>query len=582
MFKKRFVLKPMTLWCVVSWCFLQPAQTWSAPHQTDIATSHSVKTISSISQIAPPGVELLYASMLNTLYRNHQFQPFWQDRTAVNAFERQLAEVTLAGVNPQFERWLSLLNRNDIQGMARDAVLSDAMLGYLQFVTVAPNKGESWLYGQSSFQLATPSNALTQRWLDAVSTDHINGFIASLEPQHPLYSAMQRNLQQLLKGSQDWPNLRLTRIIRPGDSDPAVVQLREILQRGNWISTNSDNKIVSPSENVSKTSSSTERRSPLNHSTNTPSADNPQSFNTTETYTPDLVEGVKAFQQWQGLAADGVIGVRTRDWLATTPKQRAVLLALNMQRLRLLPDDTHNGIMVNIPNYSLKFYDNGKTILSSRVIVGRADRKTPLMRSALNSVVLNPPWNIPDSLLKNDLLPKVKADPSYLQKHDYVVLSGWGADAQVLDPQSIDWRSVSAQHFPYRIRQSAGPQSALGRFKFNMPTSDAIYLHDTPNHALFQRDVRALSSGCVRVNKAADLAILLLKNVGWDAERVRNAIKQPDTRVVSIQRRIPVNLYYLTAWSSEQGKPEYRTDIYNYDKMASRGLMSVNLAANFF
>ncbi len=109
-----------------------------------------------------------------------------------------------------------------------------------------------------------------------------------------------------------------------------------------------------------------------------------------------------------------MIGVRTREWLNVSPKTRAALLALNIQRLRLLPDDMHNGIMVNIPNYSLTYYQNGNEVLSSRVIVGRPDRKTPLMSSALNNVVVNPPWNVPTTLVRQDIVPKVKHDPSYL------------------------------------------------------------------------------------------------------------------------------------------------------------------------
>ncbi len=231
----------------------------------------------------------------------------------------------------------------------------------------------------------------------------------------------------------------------------------------------------------------------------------------------------------------------------------------------------HNGIMVNIPNYSLIYYTNGTPALTSRVIVGRPDRKTPLMRSALNNVVLNPPWNVPTTLVRKDIVPKVKQDPSYLYKHGYTLLSGWNADAEVIDPSMIDWSMVSAASFPYRIRQAPGATNSLGRYKFNMPSSDAIYLHDTPNHNLFQRDIRALSSGCVRVNRASDLANMLLQDVGWNNAKISSSLQEGDTRYVPIRHRIPVNLYYLTAWVADDGKPQFRTDIYNYDTTARSG-----------
>lgn len=174
-------------------------------------------------------------------------------------------------------------------------------------------------------------------------------------------------------------------------------------------------------------------------------------------YTNELVEGVKRFQKWQGLTADGVIGVRTREWLNVSPKTRAALLALNIQRLRILPGHVGTGIMVNIPNYSLTYYQNGNEVLSSRVIVGRPSRKTPLMSSALNNVVVNPPWNVPTTLVREDIVPKAMRDGNYFQKHGYTVLSGWSNDAEVINPAMIDWSMVSARNFPYRVRQAPGP-----------------------------------------------------------------------------------------------------------------------------
>lgn len=165
-------------------------------------------------------------------------------------------------------------------------------------------------------------------------------------------------------------------------------------------------------------------------------------------YSPDLVAAVKRFQNWQGLGADGVIGRQARNWLNVSPQTRVTLLALNIQRLRLLNNRINTGILVNIPNYSLVYYQQGAEVLSSRVIVGRPSRKTPLMRSALSSVVLNPPWNVPTSLVRQDILPKALRDPGYLPRNDFTILSGWSSDAAVVNPASIDWSFVTPNHFP--------------------------------------------------------------------------------------------------------------------------------------
>uniref|UniRef100_UPI002282160C L,D-transpeptidase family protein n=1 Tax=Escherichia coli TaxID=562 RepID=UPI002282160C len=134
----------------------------------------------------------------------------------------------------------------------------------------------------------------------------------------------------------------------------------------------------------------------------------------------------------------------------------------------------------------------------------------------------------------------------------------WSNDAEVINPAMIAWSMVSARNFPYRVRQAPGAPNSLGRFKFNMPSSDAIYLHDTPNHSLFQKDIRALSSGCVRVNKASDLANMLLQDAGWNNSRVSSTLKEGNTTYVNIRQRIPVKLYYLTAWVSDDGQPQFR------------------------
>jgi len=532
-----------------------------------------------IQQVLSARDQPFYLPGLAGIYAARNMAPIWQDREAIQAFQQQLAEVALSGVQPQFTRWIERLTNPAIQGLARDITLSDAMLGYLQFVANVPTQGETWLYSNVPYKLTMPPLSVVNQWQHAVNSGASRAFVTSLEPQHPQYVPMHRALKTLLADNRPWPQLRDSATLRPGQVSSDVPALREILQRTGML-TAGQAPVATPETQPTSQPQPPVAVSPSATSVNELAAPVPQPLGNvagTENPTGDnvfdatLVEGVKRFQHWQGLADDGAIGPRTREWLNVSPQRRASLLALNIQRLRLLPDDMHNGIMVNIPNYSLTYYNNGATILSSRVIVGRPDRKTPLMRSALNNVVLNPPWNVPTTLVRQDIVPKVKQDPMYLYKHGYTLLSGWNADAEVIDPSMIDWQMVSAANFPYRIRQAPGATNSLGRYKFNMPSSDAIYLHDTPNHALFQRDIRALSSGCVRVNKASELADLLLQDVGWNDSRISDTLKQGDTRYVPIRHRIPVNLYYLTAWVADDGQPQYRTDIYNYDNPARSG-----------
>ncbi|MFS9417473.1 MULTISPECIES: L,D-transpeptidase [Citrobacter] len=491
----------------------------------------------------PAGFTPVYMNQLELLYAAREMKPMWENRDAVKAFQQQLAEVAIAGFQPQFTSWVALLTDPAVSGQARDIVLSDAMMGYLHFIANIPVKGNRWLYSDKPYALTTPPISVINQWQVALDNGQLTSFVASLAPQHPQYAVMHDSLLKLVSDTQPWPRLTSTATLRPGEWSNDIPALREILRRTGMLGS-------------AVSTSAKEGRS---------------------AYDRELVDAVKRFQTWQGLGADGAIGPATRDWLNVTPAQRAGVLALNIQRLRLLPSDLSTGIMVNIPAYSLVYYQNGNQVLASRVIVGRPDRKTPMMSSALNNVVVNPPWNVPPTLARKDILPKLWNDPGYLERHGYTVMRGWNSK-ETIDPWQVDWATITASNLPFRFQQAPGARNSLGRYKFNMPSSDAIYLHDTPNHNLFQKETRALSSGCVRVNKASELANMLLQDAGWNDTRISDALKQGDTRYVNIRQNIPVNLYYLTAFVGPDGRTQYRTDIYNYDLTARSSAQIVSKA----
>jgi len=547
-----------------------------------------------LSSILPAGIQLQYMSTLTSLYATEHMKPMWQDHQAVKHFQQQLAELAMSGIQPRFGQWAKDLANPALTGLARDAVLSDAMLGYLQYVSSVQANGSNWLYNGIAYKLAAPSSSVIGQWQKAVRQHETLAYINSLAPQHPQYEKMHQALVTLVADNKSWPQLAMNSSLRPGESNPGVPALREILQRTGMMSADAPTRSPEPTavETAQSVPAADDDTSVDEEQQSSPaivspavgllSGDHDAPAATVDhnlVYSPDLVAAVKRFQEWQGLDADGVIGKRTREWLNTSPHTRANLLALNIQRLRILPGNVNTGIMVNIPNYSLIYYRNGQEVLASRVIVGRPSRKTPLMNSALNNVVVNPPWNVPTTLVREDIVPKAMHDASYFARNNFVLLSSWGNDATEVNPAYIDWGTVSARNFPYRVRQSPGPKNSLGRYKFNMPSQDAIYLHDTPNKGLFERDIRALSSGCVRVNKAADLASMLLQDSGWNDTRMSSTLTAGNTTFVNIKQRVPVQLYYLTAWVSSEGQVQYRTDIYNYDNTA-RSSSQISAKAN--
>lgn len=528
----------------------------------------------------PSGYTPVYLNQLELLYAARDMQPMWEKRDAVKAFQQQLAEVAIAGFQPQFTTWVALLTDPSVTGLARDAVLSDAMMGYLHFIANIPVKGTRWLYSDKPYALATPPLSVINQWQVALDNGQLTTFVASLAPQHPQYAALHDSLKKLVSDARPWPQLTSTATLRLGQWSNDVPALREILQRTGMLE--GGPKIALPGDDVAADVVVSPSAVAVE-----PAAVKPVARQSTQrsqsapavraAYDRELVDAVKRFQTWQGLGADGAVGPATREWLNVTPAQRAGVLALNIQRLRLLPGELSTGIMVNIPAYSLVYYQNGNQVLASRVIVGRPDRKTPMMSSALNNVVVNPPWNVPPTLARKDILPKVWNDPGYLERHGYTVMRGWNSK-ETINPWQVDWSTITPSNLPFRFQQAPGAHNSLGRYKFNMPSSDAIYLHDTPNHNLFQKDTRALSSGCVRVNKASELANMLLQDAGWNDTRISDALKQGDTRYVNIRQNIPVNLYYLTAFVGADGRTQYRTDIYNYDLTARSSAQIVSKA----
>lgn len=533
--------------CSLSNATTDEVATAIADAQTSVATTQ--QTQARLKALFPATVTPYYLSTLSTLYTANNMKPMWEDSKAVKEFEQQLGEVALAGFQPQFNQWVTLLADPEIKDMARDVILSDAMLGYLQFVDGVNDNGQRWLYQKTPYKLDIPATtSLTQWQVASRNADNLNKYIASLAPQQSDYAAMRKSMLELLKDNTVWPVLKFKNTVRVGNalSVKDIEALQLILAHTAEWSGNETIKVIAD-ESASKK------------------------------YTKTLSNAVKEFQTLHGLANDGSMGKQTVIWLNKTPQERAALMALNIQRLRMLPVKYETNIMVNIPDFSLAYYVNGTEILTSRVIVGRPARKTPLMKNALTNVVINPPWNVPTKLIREDIVPKLKRDPDYLRRQGYTVYSGWGRGAEVVDTSTINWSEVSPKDVNFRFQQSPGGGNSLGRYKFNMPNSEAIYLHDTPNHRTFEKSSRAVSSGCVRVNQSAKLASLLLNEVdGWDDPRIKNTLKGGRTTHINLSSQVPVQLYYMTAWVSNGRYPQFRNDIYNYDSAVTQSMKTLS------
>jgi murein L,D-transpeptidase YcbB/YkuD len=290
-----------------------------------------------------------------------------------------------------------------------------------------------------------------------------------------------------------------------------------------------------------------------------------------QSYSGDAVEGVKRFQMRHGLEAAGKLGPQTITELNRPMSERVEALRLTLERWRWIPDNfTQPPILVNIPEFVLRAFDAldapGKPALMMRVVVGRALRtQTPVMAEEMKYLIFWPYWNVPPSILRAEIVPKIAKDPEYLQKNNFEVTTYSGevvTDGIVSEEVLAQLRAGKLM-----VRQKPGPKNALGLIKFVFPNADNIYLHSTPSQALFGESRRDFSHGCIRVEDPRALATWVLRNnPGWTRERVEAAFQAQEQEQVNLAHEIPLLILYGTAISKEDGQVFFFEDIYGYDK----------------
>ncbi len=283
-------------------------------------------------------------------------------------------------------------------------------------------------------------------------------------------------------------------------------------------------------------------------------------------YDRALKHAVERFQVRHGLKMDGIIGPATREAMNVPVNERIEQIKLNMDRWRWLPRELGKRyIMVNTAGYELIAMESNRPVFTMWVIIGTPERPTPVISGKLHTVVFNPYWTVPPTILFEDMLPAQKKNPDFLSSRGIRVFTN-NRNARELDPHEIDWRQVNKKHFPYVLRQDPGARNPLGRIKFLFENKYNIYLHDTPRQRLFNRTERAFSSGCVRVEKPLQLAeFVLASTVNDDPTRITAMFESDRVQVVKVKERIPVYLVYWTAWVAEDEAVFFRPDVYAVD-----------------
>ncbi len=354
-------------------------------------------------------------------------------------------------------------------------------------------------------------------------------------PSQFRYKALQKELIRYreIEANGGWPKVELQGVLKKGKKDSGVVMLRERLRiTGDYV----------PCEEVLED----------------------------DTYDKCLQKAVKAFQKRNGLKSDGTVGSGTLKILNKTVQERITTILLNLDRIKWLPKGSSRlHITINIPAFMLYFEEDGKLIRKIRTIVGKPKNPTPIFSNTVKTIVLNPYWNLPKSIVQKEMIPKLIRNPRAMEKKGIEIRAGWGEKAKKINPATIDWAQYRySEHLPFRFAQRPGPNNALGKLKFLFPNKYAVYMHDTPAKKLFHRDKRAFSHGCIRLQKPTELLKTFAKfNNNLSFDKAKKILKGKKRKQISLQERIPVDIIYLTAWVDYDGKLQFRNDIYGYDKM---------------
>lgn len=309
-------------------------------------------------------------------------------------------------------------------------------------------------------------------------------------------------------------------------------------------------------------------------------------------------DAVISFQKRHGLEADGIVGPDTRKYLNIPVENKITQMRLNLERMRWMPRKLGDKfLVVNIPEYKLKMYDEEEVKLDMRIVVGKRKHPTPVFSHKMSFIVINPYWKIPNSIVTKEIIPKMLEEPDYLTKTGINVHQTWDINSDILDSNSVNWSlyinekvtdepvmddenqtEVIKKKLPiYRFIQVPSDSNPLGRIKFMFPNRFSVYLHDSPAKHIFKYDKRAYSHGCVRLAEPKKLLeAIASSDINVDYNEANKLLEEIDKTRIELDKKIPVHMVYLTAWIDENGVVQFRDDIYKYDEIQKELLYKTN------
>lgn len=481
------------------------------------------------------GSEIYAIPSVINIYNDREYEPIWKRMQDVDDLITAIKQSYDHGLSPSdyhistLEQMLSA--RTAEEKVLRDIVLTDAFL--LLTSHVISGKTNPKTTDAQWHVIKSEKNPIN--YIDKIGKEPLLSVIENLYPKHKNYDLLKEQLGEYRRiGAEGgWPEVGAGTMLKPGMSDSRVPQIKIRLQVTGEYTSSVDQE--------------------------------------NNTYDEELKQAVVKFQKKHGIEALGNIGPETTTALNFSVEERIKTLEVNLERWRWLPVEfSPYYVLVNIANFELEVIDNGQQVNHQKVIVGRPYRKTPVFKSVMEYLDINPTWTVPPTILRNDLVPEIQKNVRYLADKKISVFS---PDGLKLNPDSVNWDSNGV--FSYTYRQEPGKSNALGNIKFMFPNTYNVYLHDTPSRELFNRTERAFSSGCIRVEKPIELAELLLADKEkWSQASIRKVVETNITQTVRLTRKPSVFLLYWTAWVDKEGNHHFSKDIYDRDQSVYNALNS--------
>ena len=445
----------------------------------------------------------------------------------------------------QIEQYTHLLhNQMNVEENTQDLATLDILLtrAYVELVNFIVHSDIDWDMVQDKIAALKESKDITANWemvrkktpspsklYQAITSQNIHAFLKSLTPLPTLHQELIESLK-FYQNIHELPRIKYGKDLKLGDQYPYIEDVKKRL-------------IITGDLNNKK--------------------------NINDIFDKELAQALYSYKDRFKLEQNGMIDKITTYYLNKPMQLHRESIITNLDKLKVFPNKFPNEyIRVNLPDFTMDYFRNNRSILHMNAVVGRDVRPTPIFSSYMTYLELNPNWNIPENLVRKDLIPALMENPNYLQEHNMHVFSGWKTTDEIKNftvDKLLPYQDPESGHIPYRFVQYPGDDNALGRIKFMFPNKYSVYLHDTDNKSLFSRRYRVYSSGCMRLEQPFKLLEVLKSRLNpSDVKKINKYRNSLTNKVLNFTKKLPVHTTYFTVFK-RNGLTYFRKDVYEYD-----------------